>query len=59
MKPQATEWMSRAELVELCFVRALKIKKLEDQLKEMLMVIRDSTDKTAADDMQKLREVVN
>lgn len=39
--------------------RTLLCTSVEDQLKEMLTVIKDSTDKTAIDDMQKLREVVN
>ena len=55
MKPVSTEYMRKSELVELCFVRALKIKRLEEKLQNISAVIAHSTDETAVGDMQILK----
>lgn len=58
MKPVQTEYMRRSELIELCFLRAMKIKRLEDKLQAMFAVIQDSSDESAVEDMRKLKEVI-
>ena len=58
MKPVSTEYMRKSELVELCFVRALKIKRLEEKLHAVSAVIAHSTDETAVENMQKLKGIV-
>lgn len=58
IRPIATEYMRRNELIELCFVRAMTIKRLEDKLQNIIAIVQDSTDQTATADMQKLKQII-
>lgn len=58
MRAVPTEYMRRNELIELCFVRAMVIKRLERELQDIIAIVDNSTEKTATADMQKLKEII-